>query len=210
MIFFSKVLTLNKTHIIENIIGNQDNGSSKSDYYNIGYPVGNPPLLRGSIVIELNVDFLTDNIVFFNMGSPIDTGSIKFGFLKPDYDSELFLKMASCDYDRFYSLTSDLLNLPEGSLNSINDHVACPTLKPVLTKYFPKAVIDFMYESDNPHAWLFEFCLDSGYVIQEKHIKRLFIPNTYQSNPKIRNLSKLLRGKLVKYNPKYGIEGRAY
>ncbi|MGJ8711439.1 hypothetical protein ACQJ2W_012785 [Pantoea agglomerans] len=210
MIFFSKVLTLNKIHIIENIIGNQDNGSSKSDYYNIGYPVGNPPLLRGSIVIELNVDFLTDNIVFFNMGSPIDTGSIKFGFLKPDYDSELFLKMASCDYDRFYSLTSDLLNLPEGSLNSINDHVACPTLKPVLTKYFPKAVIDFMYESDNPHAWLFEFCLDSGYVIQEKHIKRLFIPNTYQSNPKIRNLSKLLRGKLVKYNPKYGIEGRAY
>lgn len=210
MIFFSKVLTLNKIHIIENIIGNQDNGSSKSDYYNIGYPVGNPPLLRGSIVIELNVDFLTDNIVFFNMGSPIDTGSIKFGFLKPDYDSELFLKMASCDYDRFYSLTSDLLNLPEGSLNSINDHVACPTLKPVLTKYFPKAVIDFMYESDNPHAWLFEFCLDSGYVIQEKHIKRLFIPNTYQSNPKIRKLSKLLRGKLVKYNPKYGIEGRAY
>lgn len=210
MIFFSKVLTLNKIHIIENIIGNQDNGSSKSDYYNIGYPVGNPPLLRGSIVIELNVDFLTDNIVFFNMGSPIDTGSIKFGFLKPDYDSELFLKMASCDYDRYYSLTSDLLNLPEGSLNSINDHVACPTLKPVLTKYFPKAVIDFMYESDNPHAWLFEFCLDSGYVIQEKHIKRLFIPNTYQSNPKIRNLSKLLRGKLVKYNPKYGIEGRAY
>lgn len=210
MIFFSKVLTLNKIHIIENIIGNQDNGSSKSDYYNIGYPVGNPPLLRGSIVIELNVDFLTDNIFFFNMGSPIDTGSIKFGFLKPDYDSELFLKMASCDYDRFYSLTSDLLNLPEGSLNSINDHVACPTLKPVLTKYFPKAVIDFMYESDNPHAWLFEFCLDSGYVIQEKHIKRLFIPNTYQSNPKIRNLSKLLRGKLVKYNPKYGIEGRAY
>ncbi|WP_349886040.1 hypothetical protein [Pantoea ananatis] len=210
MIFFSKVLTLNKIHIIENIIGNQDNGSSKSDYYNIGYPVGNPPLLRGSIVIELNVDFLTDNIVFFNMGSPIDTGSIKFGFLKPDYDSELFLKMASCDYDRFYSLTSDLLNLPEGSLNSINDHVACPTLKSVLTKYFPKAVIDFMYESDNPHAWLFEFCLDSGYVIQEKHIKRLFIPNTYQSNPKIRNLSKLLRGKLVKYNPKYGIEGRAY
>ncbi|MDI3440530.1 hypothetical protein QLG07_13760 [Erwinia sp. V90_4] len=210
MNFFSKVLTLNKLHIIENIIGNLDSGSLKSDYYNVGYPVGSPPLLRGSIVIELNVDFLTDNIDFFNMGSPVDTGSIKFGFLKPNYDSELFLKMALCDYDRFYSLTSDLFNLPEASLNSINEHTACPTLKPVLTKYFPETVIDFMYGSGSPHAWIFEFCLGAGYAIKEKHIRKLFIPNTYLSNPTIRKLSELLRGKVVKYNPKYGIEGRAY
>ncbi|HEQ1857594.1 TPA: hypothetical protein VEO38_001114 [Providencia alcalifaciens] len=210
MIFFSKVLTLNKLHIIENIIGSLDNENSKSDYYNIGNPVGNPPLLRGSIVIELNINFLTENIPFFSMGSPIDTGSIKFGFLKPNYDSELFLKMVSCDYGKFYSLISDLFNLPEASLNSINNHTACQTLKPILTKYFPETVTDFMYGSNNPHAWLFEFCLNSGYAIKEKHIRRLFIPNTYQSNPKIRKLSKLLRGKLVKYNPKYGIEGRVY
>lgn len=210
MIFFSKILTLNKLHIIENIIGDLDNGSLKADYYNIGYPVGNPPLLRGSIVIELNLDFLTDNINSFSMGSPVDTGSIKFGFLKPNYDSELFLKMAFCDYEKFHSLISDLFNLPEASLNSMNDHTACLTLKPVLTKYFPETVIDFMYDSGSPHAWLFEFCLDSGYSIKEKHIRKLFIPNTYHSNPMIKKLSKLLRSKVVKYNPKYGIEGRMY
>lgn len=210
MKFFSKVLTLNKLHIIENIIGNPDNGSLKADYFNIGYPVGNPPLLRGSIVIDLNVDFLTDNIDFFSMGSPVDTGGIKYGFLKPDHDSDLFLKMAICDYDRFYLLISDLFNLPEASLNRLNVHTACPTLKPVLAKYFPEIVIDFMYATDNPHAWLFEFCLGSGYAIKEKHIRKLFIPNTYHSNPTIKKLSKLLKGKVVKYNPKYGIEGREY
>ncbi|WP_029686584.1 hypothetical protein [Tatumella saanichensis] len=210
MIFFSKILTLNKLHIVENVIGCLDGGSYKSDYYHIGYPVGNPPLLRGSIVIELNLDFLTENIDCFRMGSPVDTGGIKFGFLNPNMDRELFLKMAICDYDKFYSLISDLNSLPELSINSINNHTSCVTLKPVLTKYFQDVLINFMYTSGNPHSWLFEFCLDSGYVIKGEHIRKLFIPNTYQSNPKIRQLSKLLKGKLVKYNPKYGIEGRMY
>ncbi|MBS4432431.1 hypothetical protein E2566_07865 [Pectobacterium punjabense] len=210
MKFFSKVLTLNKIHIIDNIIGNSNNGSLKADYFNAGFPVGNPPLLRGSIVIELNESFLTDNADFFNMGSPVDTGSIKCGFLRPNYDNDLFLKMVTCDYQRFHFLISDLFNTPAPSLKNLNDHVSCQTLRPVLEKHFPTSVIEFMYSTDNPHARLFEFCLNSGYLIKEKHIRKLFIPNTYSSNPKVRRLSILLKDKFFKYNPKYGIEGREY
>jgi len=207
---FSKILTLNKLHIIENIIGTADNGSLHADYFNVGSPILNPPLLRGSIVMHMNMLFLTDNHQFFKAGSPIDTGSIKFGFLKPNSDNDLFLQMINCSYDKFYALTTDLFRLPDPSLEKLHAHIACVTLKPILEKYFSDIVIDFMYGETNPHAWIFEFCLDSGYILADKHIDKIFIPNTYGSNPVMRKLNKLLKGKVVQYNPKYGIEGREY
>lgn len=208
---FSKVLTLNKLHILENIINTANNsGSAQADYFNVGNPIENPPLLRGSIVIHLNILFLTDNKQFFKTGSPIDTGSIKFGFLKPDIENDLFLKIISCDYIKFYLLVLDLFNLPISSLENLNSHKVCISLKPILEKYFPTAVVNFMYKEKNPHAWLFEFCLDSGYMLKENHIDKIFIPNTYISNPIIKKLSNILKDKVVKYNPKYGIEGREY
>lgn len=80
MKFFSKVLTLNKIHIIDNIIGNSNNGSLKADYFNAGFPVGNPPLLRGSIVIELNESFLTDNADFLIWAAQLTPGVLSVGF----------------------------------------------------------------------------------------------------------------------------------
>ncbi|WP_044421483.1 hypothetical protein [Pseudomonas syringae group genomosp. 3] len=210
MKILSKVFTLNKLHIIENIISDIDNGSVQADWFNIGSPIGNPPLLRGSIIMDLNISFMTDNDQFFKTGSPIDTGSLKFGFLKPDLDMDIFMQMISCDYKKFYALTTDLFNLSKPSLNKLNTHTACTTLKPTLEKYFSPLVIDFMYKETNPHAWLFEFCLDAGYTITEKHIDKILIPNTYISSPKIRKLSSILRGKVVTYNPKYGMERREH
>ncbi|MFK3840786.1 hypothetical protein [Serratia sp. NPDC087055] len=210
MKFFSKVITLNKLHIVENIIGAVNGGSSQVDYFNIGSPIENPPLLRGSIVIDINMLFLTDNSDYFKMGSPVDTGSIKFGFLKPNTDNDLFLQMLNCDYDKFLALTLDLFKLPFTSLEKLNCHKACITLKPVLEKYFSTTVVDFMYHEKNPHAWLFEFCLNNGYLFTEKHINKMFIPNTYLSNPVLKELNSLLKDRVVQYNPKYGIEGREY
>lgn len=207
---FSKVLTLNKLHIIENIIDTANLGSVKADYFNIGNPIDNPPSLRGSIVILLNLSFLTDNKQFFKIGSPIDTGSIKFGFLKPDIENELFFEMITCDYIKFYSLTLDLFSLPSSSLDNLNSHRECTSFKPVLDKYFSTTVINFMYREKDPHAWLFEFCLDTGYILKKNHIDKIFIPNTYISNPMIKKLKNILKDKVVKYNPKYGIEGREY
>ena len=207
MKIFSKVLTLNKLHIIDNILDNFENGSGQADYFNIGLPIVNPPLLRGSIVIHLDVQFLTDNFRFFKKGSPIDTGSIKFGFFKPNFENDLFLEMIHCDYYKFQSLVLDLFELPSQSLKNLSSHKACETLRPVLEKYFSTTVIDFMYGEINPHAWIFEFCLDEGYMLKEKHVKKMFIPNTYLSNPKIRKLNRVLKRKIVPYNPKYGIEG---
>ncbi|CNB67956.1 Uncharacterised protein [Yersinia frederiksenii] len=207
---FTKVLTLNKLHIIENIIFTAGNGSKKADYFNIGSPIENPPLLRGSIVISMNISFLTDNQYFFKAGSPVDTGSIKFGFLKASIDNDTFLQMINCDYNKFYALTSDLFNLPSIYLQNINNHSACIFSKPILEKYFSTTVIDFMYAENNPHAWLFEFCLDAGYILTEKHINNIFIPNTYASNPTIRRLNHKLKNKIFTYNPKYGMEGRNF
>lgn len=205
---FSKTLTLNKIHIINNIIDQSTSGSPSSDYFNIGAPIGNPPRLRGSIVIEMNSLFLTDNCDFFKAGSPIDTGSIKFGFFKPKLDQNLFLEMVNCDYEKFYTLATDLYSLPWPAVEKINSHIACSSARPVLEKYFSAPVVDFMFQETDPHAWLFEFCLDAGYALKKNHINRIHIPNTYTFSPTIRKLCKDLNGKVATYNPKYGIEGR--
>ncbi|MBW4971914.1 hypothetical protein KZY98_15755, partial [Croceibacter atlanticus] len=80
-----KILSLNKLHIIEKILGSTNASEQKVDYFNIGYPIEGPPLLRGSMILELNLSFLTDNVDSFEMGSPVDTGSLKFGYLNPNY-----------------------------------------------------------------------------------------------------------------------------
>lgn len=208
MTIFSKILTLNKLHIIEKILCPAATSEQQADYFNIGNPIENPPLLRGSIVLELNISFLTDNISAFEMGSPIDTGSLKFGFLKPNHDKELFLEMVHCDYTKFHALTTELFGLPEDSLKSLVSHSACLSLKPTFEKHFEPTVIDFMYSEANPHARLFEFRLNKNYSITEKHINRIFIPNTYLSNQTINKLKRRLASKVITYNPKYGIESR--
>ncbi|MBW4792313.1 hypothetical protein [Pseudomonas tolaasii] len=209
MTLFSKILTLNKLHIIEKILGITSTHQQNSDYFNIGYPVENPPLLRGSMVLELNLSFLTDNFESFEMGSPVDTGSVKFGFFKPNFDRELFLEMITCNYKKFHSLTTDLFTLPEQSLERLFSHSACHSLRPTFEKHFEAAVIDFMYNEPNPHARLFEFCLNQGYALSETHINKIYIPNTYLSDPTFKKLKRKLKNKIFTYNPKYGIESRA-
>jgi len=207
MAIFSKVLTLNKLHMLEKINGNLSD-ASQTDYFNIGMPIENPPLLRGSIVIEMNISFLTDNIDSFEAGSPVDTGGIKFGFLDPKHDKELFLQMLHCDYTKFHKLTKELFELPLNSLNKLVTHNACPSFKPILEKHFTNSVIEFMYNEKNPHAWLFEFSLRKEYKLTEKHINKIHVPNTYLSNSTIKNIKYKLRNKVITYNPKYGIEHR--
>ncbi|CAI8975564.1 conserved hypothetical protein [Pseudomonas sp. IT-P100] len=209
MTIFSKILTLNKLHILEKITGIHHIDSTPSDYFNIGMPIENPPLLRGSIIIELNITFLTENSDFFEGGSPIDTGSVKFGFLKPSYDKDEFLKLSHCNYEKFHALTDELFKLPNSSLIKLLNHAPCPSFKPVLEKHFNSPILDFMYNEKNPHAWLFEFSLSNQYKLSEKHINKIYIPNTYLFNNTIKSLQKTLKRKVITYNPKYGIENRA-
>jgi len=210
MTFFSKVLTLNKLHIIENLTSATETGSPQADFFHIGAPIEDPPLLRGSIVLDMNLLFLTDNSTSFHSGSPVDTGSIKFGFFKSDIDTELFLKMLNCGFEKFHTLTTELFSLPASSIEKLNAHKACPSFKPMLEKHFSPTVTNFMYGQENPHAWLFEFCLDKGYRLKAEHINKIHIPNTYMHNPTVRKLRSKLERKIATYNPKYGIEGRNY
>lgn len=193
MTIFSKILSLNKLHIIEKILGSTNASEQKVDYFNIGYPIEGPPLLRGSMILELNLSFLTDNVDSFEMGSPVDTGSLKFGYLNPNYDNNLFLEMISCNYEKFHSLTTELFSLPEKSLKNLILHSACLSLKPTFEKHFDPTVIDFMYSEPNPHARLFEFRLSKNYRITERHINKIYIPNTYLSNPTIKKLKAKLK-----------------
>jgi hypothetical protein len=208
MTFISKILTLNKLQILEKIAYGKFNGVPRIDYFNLGYPVADPPLLRGSMVLELHLSFLSNNDAYFEMGSPIDVGSIKSGFLKAFANNGEFIKLVTCDFEKFNKVVADLFSLPPAAIDFLLNHRICPAAENILKKYFQHEVLDFMYREMNPHAWLFEFALQPDYKLAIDHVRRLYIPNTYTSTKLLEKIIKKLPGKVVEYNPKYGIEGR--
>lgn len=206
MIFASRVLTLNKVEFLEALVHGETEAVGKSDYFNLGHPIYDPPLLRGSIILELNKSFLQDNEKSFEAASPIDTGSIKFGFFHPSGDKTKFLESIRCDFWKFQSLTQELFSLPPVELRQILDHKPSVAAKAILSKYFSEEIVRFMYSQTNPHAWLFEFSLKGKYQITERHVHRVFVPNTYVGSELVGNIVRKLKSKAVKYNPKYGMD----
>lgn len=206
MIFASRVLTLNKIEFLEALARGENETVGKSDYFNLGHPICDPPILRGSIIIELNRSFLRDNEENFESASPIDTGSLKFGFFNPPENKAKFLESIRCDFGKFQSLTQELFALPPVDLRQILAHKPSVAAKSILSKYFSQEIVQFMYSQTNPHAWLFEFSLKGKYQITESHVHRLFVPNTYVGSKLVSNVVQRFRAKAIKYNPKYGMD----
>lgn len=204
MLAISRVLTLNKLHLLENLCGMaRRDALPPSDYFHFGRPVEDPPLLRGSMLLSLRPQFLSDNLAWFDYGSPVDTGGIRFGFLKPS-DPAAFLAATMCGYERFSRLMAELSTLPQYVQEQLAVHRKTSEAAPVLTKYLDASVTAFMLDNDRPDAWFFEFCLRAGYWIAAQHVEELAIPDTYLDVPIFQRLRALLGARLRTFNPRFG------
>lgn len=203
--FSSKILTLDKVDIIKILVGTSKT-SSRDDYFNLGYPLLNPPTLRGSIVLSLHDNFLQDNCDYFKYGSPIDIGSIKFNFIE---NAEEIIDLAKCDYEKFTVLINLLKNLHHHHYQTFLKHEPSNETFEIIQRIFDKKVSAIMQESHDPHLWIFEFCLGQGYSIKKHHIKHICIPNTYVNIEPFYSLVKNKEIPTKIYNPKYGIEHAA-
>jgi hypothetical protein len=209
MILSSKILTLNKQHILDKIYLETGKTHPKQiDYYTLGYPIINPPRIRGSIILQLNKSFLIDNQNFFGYGSPIDIGSIKYGYFKPPGNTDKFIKNMTCNYQKFIELINELEKLPDNAISHIINHERALEARPILLRFFDRNVVDFMFSCNDPHAWMLEFSLQGSYLLRQNHIKKILYPNTYSETSLFTKLSNKLFGKTSVYNPKYGIEGQ--
>ena len=208
MLSISKVLTLNKLHILEHLSGmGQGDDGPAVDYFHLGLPIVDPPYIRGSMILQLHLDFLYDNLDFFACGSPVDTGAVRFGFLDPP-DRDAFLDEVTCDALRFVRLVGDLQALPAPVLDHVVQHRSTAGAREALLSHFAPSVVDFMLEHDEPNAWMFEFGLRRGYRVRAAHVTALLHPNTYSRVPVFARLRGMLGPRARDFNPRLGIESR--
>ncbi|RYU42115.1 hypothetical protein ERW49_18225 [Aliivibrio finisterrensis] len=204
MIKISKVLTLDKIEIFNSLV-NCDGNVNRIDYFSLGEPILDPPCLRGTIIIDFNFQFLLDNQDYFDYGSPIDVGSIKFGFIKINSDVERFIESTKCNYNKFFNVI-EKCSFKKSPFDMLSNHIFSMEYLEIIENYFQLSVVDLIKKSNDPHTWLFEFCLKEGYQLELEHINKIFIPNTYLFMSPFLELNKINSQKIVTYNPKYGIE----
>lgn len=210
MTVITKTLNLGKLDFLHLLTGEGLNISSSLEYFHLGYPIKTPPSLRGSIIVCFNHKLLTFNRESFVTGSPIDNGSIEFGFIKVNCDIKSFMKQSNCDYDKFSHLARRISDSNKIIRYSIYNHRRTPSFRNILQNYFEPEVVTAMFEDENPHRWIFEFSLKNGFIFENEFLEHMYIPNTYMSNPVIKKIVFNMKNKVRFYNPKYGIEGITY
>lgn len=209
MLYVSKILTTQKLHVVETLSSNElTTASPPFDYFQIGLPILDPPLIRGSMILSLDISFLRDNEAFFDYGSPVDVGGIRFGFLRPP-EPDLFIQKQRCNHTRFWELITELAELPQPAVQRLAEHRNTPAAAAVLTRHLDSAVVDFMLRSHERTAWMFEFSLRRHYHLSIDHVLQMTIPNTYATTSKFATLRQLMGSRLRLYNPKFGVECHA-
>lgn len=205
----SKVLNLGKTDLISRF-SEQSWGKGQThhnEHFNIGYPIGNPPRLRGSLFVLLSSKFILENKDFIVYGSPVDIGGLEFGFFKTKVESQKIIEGCKCDGEKFLALILKMSKMTtHEAVIGLYQHKMTIELLNILKSFFSSVVIDFIEEhQSNPHALLFEFCLSARYLLNEEHIYQLHIPNTLDPQITFPYLHTTATNKIVSYNPKYGI-----
>lgn len=202
----SKIVTFNKAEFLTLLAtGKANTHTARKEYFNIGHPIENPPTLRGSMIIEFSIDFLIDNYACFEYGSPVDIGSLNAGYIKPRNDREIDFKMS---FNNFTAMLDKISKTSPNDIEEFQSHRITDRVKQIIEDMLGLEAAYFIRNDKNPHSRLFEFCLDKGFTVHDRHVKKIHIPNTYTDNNLIKLISKRFAGKIMTFNPKYGFEGR--
>lgn len=202
----SKIVTFNKAEFLTLLAtGKVSNNKNRKEYFNIGHPIENPPTLRGSMVIEFSIEFLVDNYAYFEYGSPVDIGSLNAGYIKPRNNSEFDFKMS---FSKFTTMLGNISKTGSNDIEEFLNHRITDRVKQIIEKMLGLEATHFICNDNNPHSRIFEFCLDKGFTVNDRHVNKIHIPNTYTDNYAIKLISKRFPGKIMTFNPKYGFEGR--
>lgn len=202
----SKIVTFNKSEFLTLLAtGKENRHTARKEYFNIGHPIENPPTLRGSMIVEFGIDFLIDNYAYFEYGSPVDIGSLNAGYIKPRNHSAFDFKMS---FNNFIRMLGKISKTNPNDIEEFLNHRVTNGVKKIIEDMLGKDAAQFICNDKNPHSRIFEFCLDKGFTVDDRHVEKIHIPNTYTDNHIIKLISKRLPGKIITFNPKYGFEGR--
>jgi hypothetical protein len=206
----SKILTLNKNKFVTRLsqLDDAPNDSGSVEYFNIGYPILDPPTLRGSIVALFRKNFIEKNKDAIVFGSPVDTGGIAFGLFENLDDPLSLVSDCKCDGDKFLSLLNSLKeNLTPNDVEKLYQHKISLGAIDVLRNFFSSRVVNLIINNEfNPHSLIFEFSLSNKYLIDAGDVEKLYVPNTLDCQNLFPNFWPDNVKNIIKFNPKYGIE----
>lgn len=203
--FASRILTFNKTEFLTLLAtGNTGNHTIRKEYFNIGYPIGDPPTLRGSMIVEFDINFIIDNHAFFKYGSPVDIGSLNAGYINTNNKDFDFLM----NFERFTTMLTKVSKTNSFDIKEFMSHRVTDKVNQIIEEMLGIEIAHFILNDKNPHSRIFEFCLNEGYTVRNNHIKKIYIPNTYTDNNLIKLISKRFTDRLTTFNPKYGFESK--
>jgi hypothetical protein len=202
---FSKTLTHRHAHLFD-ALADTRTILTEGDYYVLGYPVINPARVRGSMVLLLNDDFITDNVSFVDIVSPFDRGGVQSGMLELGTDKVSLIEQSKTDIATFQAFLIYIRDQHPSLLSDIMAHKHSKELADVMRKYFPAVIVEAMLSSHNPHAWYFEFRMGRGYTIKVEHIASVLVPNTYRTVIARLTSAGLVESQIVCFNPKFGYE----
>lgn len=202
----SKIATFNKLEFLTLLAGYKSKeNTARKEYFNIGHPIENPPTLRGSIVIEFNINFLFDNHNHFEYGSPVDMGSLNAGHIKTRDELAFDFKM---NFNDFSKMLIEISKAGANDIKEFHSHRITNRVKQAIESMLGLEAADFICNDKSQHARIFEFCLNQGFAVHESHVETIYIPNTYTDNRIIKLISKRFPDEIMTFNPKYGFENR--
>ncbi|RJG18458.1 hypothetical protein D4A39_08295 [Alcanivorax profundi] len=157
------------------------------------------------MVVEFKMSFILDNEEFFEYGSPVDIGGLSAGYIGLENYKASDLKVNFFDFDK---IISEISAVRFYERQKFLEHEITESVYGILKSNFNNDLADFIRFDENPHSRLFEFCLAGGYKINEDHVQKIHIPNTYKNSLLMKRISDRFKGRVLTFNPKYGFESR--
>lgn len=202
----SKLINFGKTGLLERLGGATSPRLTigNLEYFNVGFPISHPPTLRGSMIALFNEEFIEDNASSISFGSPIDTGGLKSGMIKTNQPLEKTINEAKCCPQKFIKILKKIHGSASShSLSKFYKHEPTPEIIEIIRPFFSKEILEMIEKNpENPHFFIFEYCLTENYTINASHIEKIFMPNTLRPSSIIPKIAK--SQKIAKFNPKYG------
>lgn len=199
----SKVFNLRHCNSVLNAIAG-DEPFFDNQYFTLGLPQLDPPIIRGSFLLVLSSQFIDKNINAIKWWSPTDLGGLRDGFLETHCDEDI--KDCQLSRESLMSFLDVLGDLPSKELWQWLRHRTNPSAEEAALSFLPKSVAEIVRNSTNPHRLLCEFVIHGHVPIDPKQVLGLFCPTSYVEHPAVSRIYNAIGDRLYSYDAKYGIE----
>ncbi len=206
MTFFSKVVTFSRPVLINKLSQETKSNSKRQtdreglEYFFVGLPPLQPVSPEGSMLFVLGSEFLHQNRESFVFGSVGDSGGVASGYIpeiSPSKSAQM--KLGWLQFSETVELISHLSFEAKTKIHTRQSVAEFPSLARGI---LPDFLLEVLETSDRQDVWSIEFALRRDFIVHPKDVLKVFIPNTYTTEPDLLGLMQQLPEKISVFNPR--------